>query len=118
MEQWEIPGIAVAVVKDGDIAFTGGFGVLKLGESAPVDENSLSGIESVSKHITASSLAILVDEGKIKRDDPVIKHIPWLRLSDAGATEHVTIHDLPTHQVGVGRVLANQHQSMTHRSRA
>lgn len=117
MEQWEIPGIAVAVVKDGDIAFTGGFGVLKLGESAPVDENSLFGIASVSKHITASSLAILVDEGKIKWDDPVIKHIPWFRLSDPWATEHVTIHDLLTHQVGVGRVLGNRLQFMTNRSR-
>src|SRR5690625_6319224 len=66
----------------------GRFGVLKLGESAPVDENSLFGIASVSKHITASSLAVLVDEGKIKWDDPVIKHIPWFRLSDPWATEH------------------------------
>src|SRR5690625_6898545 len=56
MEQWEIPGIAFAVVKDGDIAFTGGFGVLKLGESAPVDENSLFGIASVRSEEHTSEL--------------------------------------------------------------
>src|SRR5690625_7471770 len=69
MVQWEIPGIAVAVVRDGDIAFTGGYGVLKLGESAAVDENRLFGMASVSKHITVSSLAVMVEEGKRKWDE-------------------------------------------------
>lgn len=117
MERWEIPGISIAVVKDGEVAYSGGFGVLKLGDSTPVDEHSQFGIASVSKHITASSLAILVDEGKINWNDPVIKHIPWFQLSDPWATAHVTIHDLLTHQVGVGRVLGNRLQFMTNRSR-
>lgn len=117
MELWEIPGISIAVVKDGEVAFTGGFGKLKLGESTPVDEHSQFGIASVSKHITASSLAILVDEDKINWNDPVIKHIPWFQLSDPWATSQVTIHDLLTHQVGVGRVLGNRLQYMTDRSR-
>lgn len=117
MELWEIPGLAIAVVKDGEVDYTGGFGVLKLGESAPVNEHSQFGIASVSKHITASSLAVLVDEGKINWNDPVIKHIPWFQLSDPWATSQVTIHDLLTHQVGVGRVLGNRLQFMTNRSR-
>lgn len=118
MERWEIPGLSVAVVKDGDVLFTGGFGVLKLGESASVDEHSQFGIASVSKHITASSLGILVDEGKLNWDDPVSMHIPWFQLSDAWATSQVTIDDLLTHQVGVGRVLGNRLQFMTNRSRS
>lgn len=117
MEKWQIPGIAVAVVKDGEVLLAEGYGVLKLGEEEPVNGDTQFGIASVSKHMTASSLGLLVDEGLISWQDPVIKHIPWFELSDPWATAHVTIHDLLTHQVGVGRILGNRLQFMTDRSR-
>ncbi|MCC5939962.1 MAG: serine hydrolase [Balneolaceae bacterium] len=117
MQQWDIPGMSVAVVKDGEIILTEGYGVLKLGEEQQVDHHTQFGIASVSKHMTASSLAILVDEGKISWNDKVIKHIPWFELSDPWVTANVTIHDLLTHQVGVGRMLGNRLQFMTDRSR-
>jgi CubicO group peptidase (beta-lactamase class C family) len=117
MEMWEIPGIAIAIVKDGEVVLAEGYGIRKLDEPERVDSDTQFGIASVSKHMTASSLAILADEGLIDWNDPVIKHIPWFRLSDPFATENVTIHDLLTHQVGVGRILGNRLQFMTNRSR-
>ena len=117
MQQWDLPGMAIAVVKDGEVILAEGYGVRKLGEDATVNRHTQFGIASVSKHMTASSLAILVDEGVISWHDKVIKHIPWFELSDPWATAHVTIHDLLTHQVGVGRILGNRLQFMTNRSR-
>ena len=117
LEQWDIPGMAIGIVKDGEVVYAEGFGVQKLGEPARVDENTQFGIASVSKHMTASSLGILVDEGKLSWDDPVRKHIPWFTLSDAWASENVTVRDLLTHRVGVGRILGNRLQFMTDRSR-
>ncbi len=117
MEQWEIPGMAVAVVKDDTIAWAGGFGVRKLGEEAPVDEHTHFGIASVSKNMTAATLALLVDEGLIDWDDRVAELLPGFKLSDPWVTEEVRIRDLLTHQVGVGRMLGNRLQFMTSESR-
>lgn len=117
MEQWEIPGMSVAIVKDGEVVIAEGFGVRKLGEDALVDRHTQFGIASVSKHMTASSLGILVDEGLVNWNDKVINHIHWFELSDPWVTANLTIHDLLTHQVGVGRILGNRLQFMTDRSR-
>lgn len=116
MEKWEIPGMAIAIVKDGEVRFTGGFGVRKLGSDDSVDEHTQFGIASVSKHITAVSLGLLVDQGLLDWHDPVKEYLPWFELSDPWATANVTIHDLLTHQVGVGRMLGNRLQFMTDRS--
>ena len=118
LNQWDIPGIGIAIVKDGEVILAQGYGVLKLGEERPVNEHTQFGVASVSKHITASSLAVLVDEGLLNWNDPVQKHIPWFKLSDPWVTENVTIRDLLTHQVGVGRMLGNRLQFMTNNSRS
>src|SRR5262245_37148466 len=76
LKEFEIPGLAIAIVKDGKVEIVKGYGVRKLGEPAPVDEQTLFGIASNTKAFTAAALAILVDEGKISWDDPVIKHLP------------------------------------------
>ena len=112
-QQWQIPGMAIAIVKDDEIVFARGFGVKKLGENDPVDENTLFGIASVSKNITAAALSILVDEGKLSWDDRIVDIIPWFELSDPWVTKHVTVRDVLTHQVGVGRMLGNRLQFMT-----
>ena len=117
MEMWEIPGMAIAIVKNGEIAYTKGFGIKKIGSDERVDEHTQFGIASVSKHITAMSLGLLVDQGLIEWKDPVRDYLPWFELSDPWATSNVTIHDLLTHQVGVGRMLGNRLQFMTDRSR-
>lgn len=116
MEQWQIPGMAVAVVKNDEVLYTRGFGVKKLSSGEPFDEHTQFGIASVSKHMAASTLGKLVDKGLISWDDKVSDIIPWFKLSDSHVTANVTIHDLLTHQVGIGRMLGNRLQFMTHRS--
>ena len=104
MEKWGIPGMAIAIVKDGEVAYAKGFGVKKLGEEGLVDEHTQFGIASVSKHITAMSVGLMVEQGLVDWNDPVRDVLPWFELSDPYATANVTIHDLLTHQVGVGRI--------------
>ncbi len=117
IEQWDIPGMAIAVVKNDEVILAEGYGIRNLNDPQPVDADTQFGVASISKHMTASSLAILVDEGLISWHDPVTKHIPWFELSDPWATANVTIHDLLTHQVGVGRLLGNRLQFMSNSSR-
>lgn len=118
MEQWQIPGMAVAIVRDDEVIFAKGFGVKKLGEWSSVDENTLFGIASTTKAMTATAMGMLVDEGLVRWDDPVIKHLPDFRLSDLWVTETVTISDILTHIVGVGRLTGNRIEFMPNRTRA
>lgn len=117
MTDWEIPGMAIAIVKEGEIVYAKGFGEKKLGTGEPVDEHTLFGIASVSKNITAAALAILVDEGKITWDTPIIDIIPWFALSDPWVTSQVTVRDALTHRVGIGRMIGNRLQFMSGHSR-
>src|SRR5688572_31624746 len=70
LREWEVPGLALAIVKDDRIVLAKGYGVRKLGDPAPVNERTLFAIGSSSKAFTAASVAMLVDEGKLKWDDP------------------------------------------------
>lgn len=70
MHDLEIPGLSIAIVKDDAVVLAKGYGVRKLGEPAPVDEHTLFMIGSTSKAFTTASLALLIDEGKLKWDDP------------------------------------------------
>lgn len=118
MDDWDIPGLAVAVVHDDEIVFAEGYGVRELGEPEPVDEHTLFGVASTTKAMTATSLAMLVDEGELHWDDPVIDHMPEFRLSDPWVTRHVTPRDLLTHQVGVGRMTGNRLRFLPDRERS
>lgn len=117
MEQWEIPGMAIAIVKDDSVVFARGYGVRKLGEEEPVDENTMFGIASVSKNMTAASLALLVDDGSVAWDDRVRDHLPWFKLEEPWVSDEVRIRDLLIHRVGVGRMLGNRLQFMTSEAR-
>src|SRR5690554_5259336 len=112
MKDWEIPGLAVAIVKDGKIVYEKGFGVKKLGENEPVSSKTLFGIASVSKNFTAAALGMLVDEGKLTWDTKIVDVIPWFALSDPWVTREVTVRDALTHRVGVGRMIGNRLQFM------
>jgi CubicO group peptidase (beta-lactamase class C family) len=102
MKQWRPPGLAVTVVKDGEIIFKKGYGVTTIGTQKNVNENTLFGCMSTTKAFVASGLAMLVDEGKLKWDDKVINHLPKFQLKDAYLTREVTIRDLLTHRTGLG----------------
>ena len=102
LKEFEVPGLAVAIVKDGKVVLAKGYGVRKLGDPSPVDENTLFGIASNTKAFTAAALAMLVDEGKITWDDSVSKHLPSFQLHDPYVTREMTIRDLLTHRSGLG----------------
>jgi len=102
MQTFEVPGIALAVVKDGRVLLARGYGVRKLGDPAPVDERTLFGIASNTKAFTATALGILVEEGKLEWDAPVISYLPWFQMYDPFVTREMTIRDLLVHRSGLG----------------
>ena len=102
LKAFDVPGIAVAIVKDGKILHSKGYGVRTLGSLEKVDENTLFGIASNSKAFTAATLGILIDDGKLKWDDRVIDYIPEFRMYNSYVTEEFTIRDLLTHRSGLG----------------
>ncbi len=98
---FDVPGIAVAIVKDGKVVFERGFGVRELGKAAPVDSRTLFAIASNTKAFTAAALQQLAAAGKLKMDDRVIEHLPWFRMSDAYVTHEMRIRDLLAHRSGL-----------------
>jgi CubicO group peptidase (beta-lactamase class C family) len=99
---WHVPGLAIAVVKDDSLLFAKGYGVTELGATRRADEHTRFAIGSTTKAMTSASLAMLVDEGKLRWDDHVITYIPELQLYDPYATRDLTIRDLLTHRSGLG----------------
>ena len=99
---FEVPGVALAIVKDGQVIVARGYGVRKLGEPALVDSRTLFGIASNTKAFTATALGLLVEEGRIQWDDPVIRHLPWFQMWDPYVTRELTIRDLLVHRSGLG----------------
>ncbi|SDF68669.1 CubicO group peptidase, beta-lactamase class C family [Massilia sp. PDC64] len=102
MKLFDVPGIAIAIVKDGKVVATQGFGVRKLGAPDKIDARTLFEVASNSKAFTAAALAMLVDEGKLAWDDPVTKHLPDFQMYDAYVTHEMTVRDLLTHRSGLG----------------
>lgn len=103
MKEWQVPGVAIAVIKDDRIIMSKGYGVRELGKSTPVDDRTLFAIGSSSKAFTAAAIGMLVDEGKVKWDDPVTKHIAGFQLFDPYTTRELTVSDLLTHRSGLSR---------------
>ncbi|RYE14793.1 MAG: class A beta-lactamase-related serine hydrolase, partial [Sphingobacteriaceae bacterium] len=91
---FDVPGIAVAIVKDGKVVYAHGYGVRSLATGTKVDEKTLFGIASNSKAFTSAAIGILVDEGKLELDDKVTDYIPEFKLYDPYVTAEFTIRDL------------------------
>jgi len=102
MKTFDVPGMAVAIVKDGKIVVAKGYGVRKLGDPTPVDEFTMFGIGSNTKAFTTAALATLVDEGKLSWDDPVYQRLPGFVMYDPYVSHEMTIRDLLTHRSGMG----------------
>jgi len=98
---WNVPGIAIAIVKDDKVVFAKGYGVRELGKPEKVDENTLFAIASNSKAFTTASLAILIDEKKLSWDDKVVKYLPEFQLYNPYVTSELTIRDLVSHRSGL-----------------
>ena len=99
---FDVPGIAVGIIKDGKLIFAKGYGVRSLAGKLPVDENTLFGVASNSKAFTSAALAMLMEEGKLKWDDKVTDYIPGFMMYDPYVTREFTIRDLLTHRSGLG----------------
>ncbi|HUG42225.1 MAG TPA: serine hydrolase domain-containing protein, partial [Longimicrobiales bacterium] len=82
MRDWEIPGLAIAVIRDDSVIFARGYGERTLGTGEPVDEHTLFAIASTTKAMTVAALGLLVDEGTLDWDDRVSEHLPGFELSD------------------------------------
>jgi CubicO group peptidase (beta-lactamase class C family) len=101
VKDWNVPAMAVAVVKDGKIEFAHGYGVRTLGGNDPVDADTVFPIASITKSFTATAMAMLVDDGKVAWTDSVTKHLPEFQLRDPWLTREVRIADLLSHRTGL-----------------
>jgi CubicO group peptidase (beta-lactamase class C family) len=102
MKTFEVPGIGLAIVKDNGVVVAKGYGVRRLGDPAPVDARTLFGIASNTKAFTATALGLLVEEGKIQWDAPVVQYLPSFQLRDPCVTREITVRDLLVHRSGLG----------------
>ncbi len=103
MAEWQVPGLAVGVVRDGEVVLARGFGHRDRENGLPVTENTTMAIGSNSKSFTVTLLAMLVDQGDLEWDRPVREYLPDFRLYDDFATAEMTTRDLVTHQSGLPR---------------
>ena len=100
MSDWQIPGLAIAIVKDGKVVLMKGYGVSNLETKAPVDENTLFMIASNSKLFTATALAQLEYNKKLSLDDRIVQYFPDFKLYDSTTTALVNIKDMLSHHLG------------------
>jgi CubicO group peptidase (beta-lactamase class C family) len=101
-KDWGIPGMSVGIVKDGEIVFSKGYGLLEVDKPEVPDGNTLYSIASNTKAFTSAIIAMLVEEGKLNWDDKVQKHLPYFELYDTFVSSEITIKDLLCHRVGLG----------------
>jgi CubicO group peptidase (beta-lactamase class C family) len=103
IEEWRVPGLAVAVVQGGEVAFVRPYGLRDVEAGLKVTTNTQFQLMSVSKSFTATGLALLVDERRMDWKKPVREYIPEFRLRDAVASDRVTVRDLLCHHSGLPR---------------
>ncbi|MBP3985287.1 serine hydrolase [Pseudoxanthomonas helianthi] len=101
IDRYKLPGIAVGVMEDGKVTFARGYGETVFGSGDPVTTKTLFKIASNSKAMTAAVLARLVQQGKLRWDDPVVKHLPGFAMHDPWVTRHMTVSDLLVHNSGL-----------------
>ena len=102
MTAMPLAGLAVAIVKDGEVVHSKGYGVSSIESGNKVDENTLFAIASNSKAFTTAALAMLIDEGKLNWNDKVVDYIPEFKMYDPYITANFNIVDLLTHRSGLG----------------
>ncbi|WP_152396929.1 serine hydrolase [Paenibacillus guangzhouensis] len=103
MKIWNVPGLAVAVIRDQEIIMAEGFGYRDVEAGLEVTPETLFAIGSTTKAFTATTAGILVDEGKIDLDMPVKSYLPHFKMYDSLATERVTLRDMLCHRTGLPR---------------
>ena len=102
VEDWDLPSASIGIVKNGELIFTGNYGVLEIGKEHKPNEQTLYAIASNSKAFTSALIGILVQEGKLRWDDKVKKHLPYFAMYDSWVSENITIRDILCHRSGLG----------------
>lgn len=100
LHDWQTPGMTVAVVQCGKVLLTKGYGVRKQGSPERVDAQTLFALGSTSKAFAAATVAMLVDDGKLKWTDKVQRYLPWLEVYDPWVSRHLNVRDLLTQRLG------------------
>src|SRR5215470_13245116 len=103
MEEWKIPGVALAVVADGKVIYAKGYGYRDAEKKLPVTPDTLFAIGSITKSFTSLTFGMLNDEDKVEWDKPVRDYLPEFTLYDEIATERATARDLFSHRTGLPR---------------
>ncbi len=103
LKMWNLPGISVALISNGEVDYCDGFGSRDLAADLAMDAETHLPIGSISKSFTAICLGILADEGKLDWDAPVRSYIPWLKLAKEETAEKVTARDLMSHRTGMAK---------------
>lgn len=103
MNDWKVPGASIAVVADGKVMMTKGYGLRDVKANLPVTPKTVFAIGSITKSFTVTLLGSLVDEGKIEWDTPVRKYLPDFEMYDPVVTERLSVRDLVTHRSGLPR---------------
>src|SRR5580704_3798458 len=98
---WEVPGCAVAVVRDGEIVLTAGWGRRDVERDLPVTAETLFAMGSVTKAFTATAAGALADDGLLDWEQPLRDYVPGIRLNDSQVTDRLTIVDLLSHRSGL-----------------
>lgn len=101
LTDWNVPGMAIAIVSNDSVYLAKGYGVTDVLTRQKVDENTLFAVASNTKAFTAAALAMLVDEGKLSWDDKVQQFLPWFELYNPYVSHEMTITDLLTHRSGL-----------------
>ena len=101
VKDWQVPGLAIAIVKDDAVVATKGYGVRELGKPGRVDGETVFDIASLTKSFTAAGAAVLVDAGELKWDDLVSERLPTVKFSDEYIQRNVTLRDLLSHRTGL-----------------
>ncbi len=101
LKDWNIPGLAIAVIKNGKVVYIKGHGLRSMDTNEPVNENTLFQIASITKSFTATTATILQEEKKLSLDDKVVKWLPYFRLKNAFITQELDIYDLLSHRTGL-----------------
>ena len=102
LADFNIPGLAVVVVKDGKVLLAEGFGVRNVQTGERVNADTLFGVASHTKAFTAAAIAQLVEQGQLNWDDRVVQHLPEFALSDRIISDRITVRDLLSHRTGLG----------------
>ena len=102
MQEFNVAGVAVSIVKDGKVVHSKGYGVKNIATKDEVNKDTQFSIASNSKAFTTAALSILVDDGLISWTDKVVDYIPEFRMYNPYVTENFIIQDLLSHRSGLG----------------